>query len=177
MTYIDYLNSFNAYTEWNVMSPATQVFYYKLLSVFNKAGWPEEVMLTNRQMETLIGHVSKQTVIRDRKALAAAGFIEYKGGSRGAGRYKLIEKNDSRYLVGDTNKGSAEKASQSEKTSKRFVPPTVEEVAAYCAENGYKVEADRFVDFYTAKGWYIGKTKMKDWKATVRMWHRSERSR
>ena len=58
---------------------------------------------------------------------------------------------------------------------KRFAPPTREEVAAYCAEKGYKVDADRFVDFYESKGWYVGKNKMKNWQAAVRNWARGDK--
>lgn len=58
---------------------------------------------------------------------------------------------------------------------KRFAPPTQEEVTAYCLEKGYSVDAERFIDFYEAKGWMIGKNKMKDWKAAVRNWARSQR--
>ena len=62
-----------------------------------------------------------------------------------------------------------EKEKGKEKSS-RFVPPTPEEVKAYCREKGYNVDPDRFIDFYEAKGWMIGKNKMKDWKAAVRTW-------
>ena len=55
---------------------------------------------------------------------------------------------------------------------KRFIPPTVEEVAAYCRERGNHVDAQRFVDYYTANGWMRGKTKIKDWRACVRTWER-----
>lgn len=55
-------------------------------------------------------------------------------------------------------------------TAKRFAPPTVEQVKAYCVERKNRVDARRFVDFYEAKGWLIGKNKMKDWKAAVRTW-------
>ena len=56
-----------------------------------------------------------------------------------------------------------------------FVPPTVEEVKAYCDERNNKVDPDRFVDFYSSKGWMIGKNKMKDWKAAVRTWEKDNR--
>ena len=59
--------------------------------------------------------------------------------------------------------------------SKRFTPPTYEEVENYCIENNYTVNAERFVDFYEAKGWLIGKNKMKDWKAAVRTWERKQK--
>lgn len=53
---------------------------------------------------------------------------------------------------------------------KRFSPPTVDEVREYCQERGNGIDADAFVDFYVARGWMIGKTHMKDWKAAVRTW-------
>ena len=61
-----------------------------------------------------------------------------------------------------------------EKPLTRFTPPTVEMVAAYCRERGNRVDAQRFVDFYAAKGWKIGQNPMKDWKAAVRTWEQRE---
>lgn len=58
------------------------------------------------------------------------------------------------------------------KPNKSFKPPTLEEVKSYCLERGNNVDCDRFVDHYTAKGWMIGKNKMKDWKAAVRTWEK-----
>lgn len=53
-----------------------------------------------------------------------------------------------------------------------FKPPTSDEVMNYMNERGYQnyQEADKFCDFYASKGWLVGKTKMKDWKASVRQW-------
>ena len=58
--------------------------------------------------------------------------------------------------------------------STRFIPPTPDEVRAYCMERCNNVDADRFVDYYTSKGWMIGKNKMKDWKAAVRTWEKKD---
>lgn len=60
------------------------------------------------------------------------------------------------------------------KTAKRFVPPTFDQVNQYCKERGRGVDAERFVDFYQAKGWMVGSNKMKDWKASVRTWEKSQ---
>ena len=58
--------------------------------------------------------------------------------------------------------------------AKRFIPPTVDEVASYCQERGNGIDPEAFVDFYASKGWMVGKNPMKDWKAAVRTWERSE---
>jgi hypothetical protein len=57
----------------------------------------------------------------------------------------------------------------------RFTPPTVDEVTDYCLERNNHVDPQAFIDFYESKGWYIGKNKMKDWKAAVRTWEKNER--
>jgi hypothetical protein len=57
---------------------------------------------------------------------------------------------------------------------KRFTPPTLEEVKAYCEERHNHIDAERFIDFYQAKGWMVGKNKMKDWKACIRTWEKRE---
>ncbi len=51
---------------------------------------------------------------------------------------------------------------------KRFTPPTINEVTAYCLERKNQVDAEYFIDFYASKGWMIGKNKMKDWKSALR---------
>lgn len=53
-------------------------------------------------------------------------------------------------------------------TRTRFVPPSIEEVAEYVKQRGSKVDPQGFIDFYASKGWRIGKTPMKDWKAACR---------
>lgn len=58
------------------------------------------------------------------------------------------------------------------RTAKRFTQPTLEEVRAYCRERNNNVDAERFIDYYTANGWKVGKNPMKDWKAAVRTWER-----
>ena len=56
---------------------------------------------------------------------------------------------------------------------KRFSPPTLDDVTAYCQERNNGVDPQRFIDYYTANGWKVGKNPMKDWKATVRTWERN----
>jgi hypothetical protein len=58
--------------------------------------------------------------------------------------------------------------------AKKFCPPTLDEVKAYCLERNNTVDAEKFFDYYEANGWVQGKGKpVKDWKACVRTWERS----
>ena len=56
----------------------------------------------------------------------------------------------------------------------RFAKPSVEEVATYCREKGYGIDAQHFVDYYDSNGWKVGKNPMQDWRATVRSWARRD---
>jgi len=68
-----------------------------------------------------------------------------------------------------------EKENVNDNNKKTFTPPSVSDVSDYCNLNGYSIDPERFVDFYASKGWMVGKNKMKDWKASVRTWARSQR--
>lgn len=59
-------------------------------------------------------------------------------------------------------------------TRARFAKPSVEEVATYCREKGYGIDAQHFVDYYDSNGWKVGKNPMQDWRATVRSWARRD---
>ena len=54
--------------------------------------------------------------------------------------------------------------------NKQYIPPSVGEVEAYCESRGNGIKAEAFVDYYEARGWMIGKNKMKSWQSAVRTW-------
>lgn len=58
----------------------------------------------------------------------------------------------------------------SNNNTSRFVIPTIEEIRDYCQERHNSVDPTAFHNFYESKGWLVGKSKMKDWKAAVRTW-------
>lgn len=57
---------------------------------------------------------------------------------------------------------------------KKFKKPTLKEVKQYCLERGNNIDAEKFINSNEAKGWMIGKNKMKDWKAAIRTWERNQ---
>ena len=76
-----------------------------------------------------------------------------------------------------SNKNKNMNKNMNMKENKRggFAPPTLSEVQAYCKERNNNVNAETFVNFYQSKDWYVGKNKMKDWKAAVRTWENKSR--
>ena len=61
------------------------------------------------------------------------------------------------------------------KKRKNFIVPTIIEIEDYCRLRGNQINAEQFYDFYQSKGWMVGKTKMKDWKAAIRNWERNRK--
>ena len=61
------------------------------------------------------------------------------------------------------------------KGSSRFQKPTIEEIRQYCQEKGYNVDAEQFFNFYESKGWVVGKSPMKNWRAAVCTWNKREK--
>ena len=61
------------------------------------------------------------------------------------------------------------------KGSSRFQKPTIEEIRQYCLEKGYNVDAEQFFNFYESKGWLVGKSPMKNWRAAVSTWNKREK--
>ena len=61
--------------------------------------------------------------------------------------------------------------------NKYFKKPKVDEIKNYCIERNNNIDPEAFYDFYQSKDWYVGKSKMKDWKAAIRNWERSDKKK
>ena len=57
-------------------------------------------------------------------------------------------------------------------TAKRFLPPSIEQVKKFVLEKNYSVDAESFIAFYQSINWFVGKNKMKDWRAAVVTWEK-----
>ena len=84
MTYIDYPNAFNQWTENNQLPIASKVMYYGLLHIFNRCMWPEWVQVSNQRLMRMINTRHELSVIRTRERLTDAGLISYERGKKGS---------------------------------------------------------------------------------------------
>ena len=82
------------------------------------------------------------------------------------GKDRIGKDSKGKDRLGKCNKGESVRGEKAD----RFVPPDVNQVQEYCDSRNNGIDAQTFVDFYTSKGWMVGKNKMKDWKAAVRTW-------
>jgi hypothetical protein len=133
-------------------------------------------------MELLAFRFLKGSIDRNEKLSAIRAEAGAKGGR---------PKNSENQIKPNENKENQTKAKESkpkqndinnnnnndinnEANKKKFTPPTIEEIRSYCLERRNSVDPERFHDFYASKGWKVGNQPMKDWKAAVRTWERTE---
>jgi hypothetical protein len=61
--------------------------------------------------------------------------------------------------------------------TKNFRQPTIQELISYAQEiNFQNFDPEKFINYYEARGWMIGKNKMKSWKAAVNIWKQNDKS-
>ena len=190
MNYIFELNAFEQWVETHYLPISSQILWYKLMSICNKAGWSEWVTVGNQRLMAALQMSREATLIKVRDELIRAGLIEYKRGKKGCpNKYRMISftlkiegkievKTGAKTKVKNEKiyKQNELKEKDANASKKKFTPPTLKEVEAYCKERENTINPVQFIDFYDSKGWMIGKSEMKDWKAAVRTWERNQKS-
>jgi hypothetical protein len=115
----------------------------------------------------------KPTVYAEEKSLLSVK--DNKAYTLGEGCIHDVYITDTQVRLGKDSLGKDRLGKDKEEKRKRFTQPTLEEVTAYCNERGNSVDPQRFIDYYTANGWKVGKNPMKDWRAAVRTWERGDK--
>ena len=82
-------------------------------------------------------------------------------------RHESIEIRDKSIEIRDYIKRESK---ERKNTLTHFVPPTVEEVYLYCEERHNGINPQRFVDYYSARGW----KGIKDWKSLISVWENTD---
>ena len=78
----------------------------------------------------------------------------------------------------DKDKDKEEDKEDIKKKSKKFVPPTLEEVRAYCLERKNNVDAKKFYDYFTVSNWIDSNgNKVKNWKQKVITWENNSKNK
>ncbi len=83
-------------------------------------------------------------------------------------------KNKDEYEYKDKNEYKDKDEKEKNKTVSGFVPPSWSDVSGYIFDKGLNVSADKFMEYYAANGWMVGKQPIKDWRMTLRNWDRNK---
>ena len=147
-------------TNIDIVRSAMKMFIeLKMMDIF------DDQTIYMAEVEKLIGsatdndNANRQRRFREKKKLLALQSVT-----------ETVTKNNESKSIEKDKETDKEKENKKKDSPRRFVPPSLEEVQAYCSERGNGIDAQSFIDFYASKGWMVGKTKMTDWKAAVRTW-------
>lgn len=156
--------------------------------VTSQANIGEDLNLTIREVRTALNHLKSTgeiTVKTTNKwsVITVENYSLYQDDDDDSDRQndtqadtQTTTKRQSNDIQTTTNEESKESNKVIKKNintvSKRFIPPTEEEVRLYCMKRNNSVNAEGFISFYESNGWKVGKNPMKDWKAAVITWEK-----
>jgi hypothetical protein len=141
-----------------------------------------ECYISNEYIAELLG-VSVRWAIKCLSHLIETGYIRV---VKFDGRKRYVESTIQ--FNADMNKSSMQNGTKVQHTdnneyinnslykgSSHFQKPNLEDIRQYCISRGNQVDPEQFFNFYESKGWMVGKTPMKDWRAAVRTWEKREK--
>lgn len=156
----------------NGFSQEGQGCFYGSLSLLSQFCGIKSKTTTQKILKSL---VAKGAIVKGEDLHNGVKFCTYKVNKNWYGISKIDMGGVSET---DTNKKENENInldSLSNRGSSRFQKPSLEEIRSYCQERGNKVDPEQFFNFYESKGWVVGKSPMKDWRAAVRTWEKREK--
>lgn len=150
----------------NVSQESVAKYFKELIS----AGWIDRKKEQDEKGQMLGGYIyflydlPKETISEEKPDTEKTLIREnprYNNNTNTTNKTDLINKTNSLLLA----------------PTKKFVKPTIEEIKAYCNEKGINIDVERFYYYHDARGWMMGKYKMKNWKSAVRTWERFSSSK
>lgn len=123
--------------------------------------------------------VDKGYIDKHEKHINGVNFVEYYATKFNVVYNKVVQGMQQSCIGGIQqslpNNIDVDNKRNNKRNNKGFVPPTLADVATYCAERHNSVDPEKFISYYESNGWMVGRNKMKDWRAAVRTWERNQR--
>lgn len=103
LTYLDRLNSFNKWMHTHYLSGNATLLFYRLLALFNEAGWPKSIQVDNFRLMGMIDTRTERVAILARDTLVEAGLVRYeKGKKKSPNAYFLMDCTQQKVSVSDS---------------------------------------------------------------------------
>ena len=130
----------------------------------------------------LKGQVDRNAAIADVRRQAREGKKQQNGTNdnkteQNATNANTAEETTTSFGNNNNNKNNNKNKNENKDSDppRRFTPPTVDEVRAYCRERNNNIDPEYFVDFYAARNWVLSNgKKVSDWRACVRTWEKRD---
>ena len=137
--------------------------------VTSRASLAKELDITERQVRTAINHL-KSTNELTSKSTNHYSIITVNNWYL----YQINDQQNDRQEVQQTTTTNNIYKNNIVEINKKFTKPTIDEIKKYCLERGNSIDAEYFYNYYESKGWLVGKSKMKDFKAAIRTWEQNQ---
>lgn len=156
----------------NGFSQEGQGCFYGSLSLLSQFCGIRSKTTTQRILKNL---VAKGAIVKTDELHNGVKFCTYKVNKNWYGMSKIDMGNVS--IIDTNNKEDININNNSlyKRESSRFQKPSIDEIRQYCSSRNNSVDPEQFYNFYESKGWTIGRTPMKDWRAAVRTWEKREK--
>lgn len=166
--------------------------------LLNKANYEDKywqgILVKRGQLITSLPHLSEETGISIQSVRTCLNHLKSTGEitDKSTNKYRLItivkyntyqcgeevtnqqtNRQTNSQLTGNqqaTNSNEEVKKERSKEKKIYNIPPSLSEVQEYCKQRSNNIDPQKFVDYYEARGWLIGKVKMKNWQAAIRTW-------
>ena len=156
----------------NGFSQEGQGCFYGSLSLLSQFCGIRSKTTTQRILKNL---VAKGAIVKTDELHNGVKFCTYKVNKNWYGMSKIDMGDIS--IIDTNNKEDININNNSlyKRESSRFQKPSIDEIRQYCSSRNNRVDPEQFFNFYESKGWIIGKSPMKDWRAAVRTWEKREK--
>ena len=156
----------------NGFSQEGQGCFYGSLSLLSQFCGIRSKTTTQRILKNL---VTKGAIVKTDELHNGVKFCTYKVNKNWYGMSKIDMGDVS--IIDTNNKEDININNNSlyKRESSRFQKPSIDEIRQYCSSRNNSVDPEQFFNFYESKGWTIGKSHMKDWRAAVRTWEKREK--
>ena len=157
----------------------SDMFCY-LVDLWNRLGQKKEFGLPTSVTMEALGIGSYNTYKKTLNDLLEFGFIKLIADSKNQHQSKIValskfDKALDKALDKANNKATDSINKQETKNNKIYtIPPLFNDVLEHCMKEKIDVDINKWFNFYESKGWLVGKTKMKNWKASIRTWENKE---
>ena len=158
------------------LTPNSKLLYAEITALCNMNG----KCMASTEYFCRLYEVSRVSIQKWLKTLEDNGYIKrvniYKQGSKEilTRVISLVNIPSKEKFTDNTNINITNTNLTDSNRKARFKKPTLDQVKNYCILRNNNIDAEAYIDFYESKNWYIGKNKMKDWKAAVRTWERRD---
>ena len=131
--------------------------------------------LSEKEVRTALNHLKETGEVATRirpkyQVITILEYCKYQDIPAGKRAVKGQASGRQRAVKGQQLKNKRSKEEKNEKNVCVHTPPSRAEVEEFCQSQGLTTDVDAFIQYNSAMGWKIGRTKVEDWRPLLMKW-------